>query len=232
MEQNSYVLIIFQAWLLFDYAEYDLHSMIKFYRTADIVQGMPNVMKKSCLYQIINGVKYLHDNWILHRDLVGDVFLFTILYRKILCWSLFSFLKHQKPENIMVLGDGPERGCIKIGDMGMARTFNSPIKPLAEVDVVVVTSWYRAPELLLGSRHYTKAIDIFSIGCIFAELLTNLPIFASTPETLSQPVRSPYQKNQLDKMFSVMGYPTNSSWPELKHIPEYAKMQSELMRTK
>lgn len=59
----------------------------------------------------------------------------------------------------MVMGAGPERGCIKIGDMGMARTFNSPMKPLGEVDVVVVTSWYRAPELLLGSRHYTKAID-------------------------------------------------------------------------
>lgn len=210
--------------------------MIKFYRTADIVQGMPNEMKKSCLYQIINGVKYLHDNWILHRDLVSDVFYLQFYIEK---HPLFNFkikqqisFKQQKPENIMVLGDGPERGCIKIADMGMARTFNSPIKPLAEVDVVVVTSWYRAPELLLGSRHYTKAIDIFSIGCIFAELLTNLPIFASTPETLSHPIRSPYQKNQLDKLFSVMGYPTNSSWPELKHIPEYAKMQSELMRTK
>lgn len=132
----------------------------------------------------------------------------------------------------MVMGDGPERGCIKIADMGMARTFNAPMKPLGEVDVVVVTSWYRAPELLLGSRHYTKAIDMFSIGCIFGELLTNVPIFATSPETLSQPVRSPYQRSQLDKMFSVLGYPTNVIWPDLKHIPEYAKMQKELMRTK
>lgn len=88
MEQNSYVLIIFQAWLLFDYAEYDLHSMIKFYRTADIVQGMPNEMKKSCLYQIINGVKYLHDNWILHRDLVSDVFYLQFYIEK---HPLFNF---------------------------------------------------------------------------------------------------------------------------------------------
>lgn len=42
--------------------------------------------------------------------------------------------------------------------MGFARLFNSPLKPLADLDPVVVTFWYRAPELLLGARHYTKAI--------------------------------------------------------------------------
>jgi cyclin-dependent kinase 8/11 len=46
-------------------------------------------------------------------------------------------------------------------DMGFARLFNSPLKPLADLDPVVVTFWYRAPELLLGARHYTKAIGIF-----------------------------------------------------------------------
>lgn len=44
--------------------------------------------------------------------------------------------------------------------MGFARLFNSPLKPLADLDPVVVTFWYRAPELLLGARHYTKAIGI------------------------------------------------------------------------
>ena len=53
---------------------------------------------------------------------------------------------------------GPERGRVKIADMGFARLFNSPLKPLADLDPVVVTFWYRAPELLLGARHYTKAI--------------------------------------------------------------------------
>lgn len=69
------------------------------------------------------------------------------------------------------MGEGPERGRVKIADMGFARLFNSPLKPLADLDPVVVTFWYRAPELLLGARHYTKAIDIWAIGCIFAELL-------------------------------------------------------------
>lgn len=56
------------------------------------------------------------------------------------------------------MGEGTERGRVKIADMGFARLFNAPLKPLADLDPVVVTFWYRAPELLLGARHYTKAI--------------------------------------------------------------------------
>ena len=69
----------------------------------------------------------------------------------------------QKPANILVMGEGQERGRVKIADMGFARLFNSPLKPLADLDPVVVTFWYRAPELLLGARHYTKAIGIHSL---------------------------------------------------------------------
>jgi len=50
-----------------------------------------------------------------------------------------------------------------VADMGFARLFNSPLKPLADLDPVVVTFWYRAPELLLGARHYTKAIGILNL---------------------------------------------------------------------
>ena len=50
-----------------------------------------------------------------------------------------------------------------VADMGFARLFNSPLKPLADLDPVVVTFWYRAPELLLGARHYTKAIGFFKV---------------------------------------------------------------------
>lgn len=93
---------------------------------------VPKGMVKSLLYQILDGIHYLHSNWVLHRDL--------------------------KPANILVMGEGPERGRVKIADMGFARLFNAPLKPLADLDPVVVTFWYRAPELLLGARHYTKAI--------------------------------------------------------------------------
>jgi cyclin-dependent kinase 8/11 len=89
------------------------------------------------------------------------------------------------------------------------------------LDPVVVTFWYRAPELLLGARHYTKAIDIWAIGyfyffisqnknflyirCIFAELLTYEPIFHCKQEDIK--TSTPYHHDQLDRIFSVMSFP-------------------------
>ena len=134
-------------------------------------------MVKSLLYQILDGIHYLHANWVLHRDL--------------------------KPANILVMGEGPERGRVKIADMGFARLFNSPLKPLADLDPVVVTFWYRAPELLLGSRHYTKAIDIWAIGCIFAELLTSEPIFHCRQEDIK--TSNPYHQRRRISFTSYQG---------------------------
>uniref|UniRef100_A0AAX7VDB1 Cyclin-dependent kinase 8 n=1 Tax=Astatotilapia calliptera TaxID=8154 RepID=A0AAX7VDB1_ASTCA len=171
-----------KVWLLFDYAEHDLWHIIKFHRASKANKKplqLPRGMVKSLLYQILDGIHYLHANWVLHRDL--------------------------KPANILVMGEGPERGRVKIADMGFARLFNSPLKPLADLDPVVVTFWYRAPELLLGARHYTKAIDIWAIGCIFAELLTSEPIFHCRQEDIK--TSNPYHHDQLDRIFNVMGFP-------------------------
>lgn len=126
------------------------------------------------------------------------------------------------------MGDGPSRGIIKITDMGLARTFHAPLKPLADVDAVVCTCWYRAPELLLGSRHYTKAVDIFSFGCIMSEIMTNNPIFPSTIE--GQPRGSPYVRGQLEQIFKVLGYPSVSCWPDVRLLPEYDRMQNDLKK--
>lgn len=104
------------------------------------------------------------------------------------------------------MGEGPERGCVKIGDLGFSRIYYNPLKPLADLDPVVVTFWYRAPELLLGARHYNKAIDVWAIGCIFAELLTYEPIFHCRQEDIK--TSTPYHKEQLERIFRVMGYPS------------------------
>lgn len=63
------------------------------------------------------------------------------------------------------MGEGKdlERGRVKIGDMGFARIFYNPVKPLADLDPVVVTFWYRAPELLLCAKHYTKVCFLKSL---------------------------------------------------------------------
>ncbi|VDK21615.1 unnamed protein product [Taenia asiatica] len=196
-----------KIWLLFDYAEYDLWHIIKFHRTAKVNKTSFNVypnMVKSLMYQILNGIDYIHSNWVLHRDL--------------------------KPANIVVMGEGSERGCVKIGDLGFSRLFYQPLKPLADLDPVVVTFWYRAPELLLGARHYTKAIDIWAIGCIFAELLTYEPIFHCRQEDIK--TSTPYHKEQLERIFRVMGYPADEAWPDMRDMPDYSQLEKDSITRK
>merc|ERR1712062_771458 len=193
-----------KVWLLVDYSEHDLWHIIKFHRAAKANKKPVMVHKgmvKSLLYQILDGIHYLHANWALHRDL--------------------------KPANILVMGEGLERGRVKIADMGFARLFNSPLKPLADLDPVVVTFWYRAPELLLGARHYTKAIDIWAIGCIFAELLTSEPIFHCRQEDIK--TSNPYHHEQLDKIFQVMGFP-QGDWEDIKKMPEHITFTKDFRR--
>ncbi|XP_019415351.1 PREDICTED: cyclin-dependent kinase E-1-like isoform X2 [Lupinus angustifolius] len=86
----------------------------------------------------------------------------------------------------------------------------------AEHDLyVVVTIWYRAPELLLGAKHYTSAVDMWAVGCIFAELLTLKPLFQGA-EVKGTP--NPFQLDQLDKIFKVLGHPTLEKWPSLANL--------------
>ncbi|KAF8386977.1 hypothetical protein PRIPAC_76119, partial [Pristionchus pacificus] len=196
-----------KVFLLLEYAEHDLWHIIKFHRSAKAKKTPVHVdkgMVKSVIYQILNGIDYLHSNWVLHRDL--------------------------KPANILVMGNGTERGRVKIADMGFARIFNNPLKPLSDLDPVVVTYWYRAPELLLGAKHYTKAIDVWAIGCIFAELLTSDPIFyCKEEENIKTP--TPYHKTQLGQIFSVMGYPAEAEWPNIKDTPEYGRLRQDFKET-
>lgn len=195
-----------KVWLLFDFAEHDLWHIIKYHRASKAQKKavpVPKPMVKSLLYQILDGIHYLHSNWVLHRDL--------------------------KPANILVMGEGPEKGRVKIADMGFARLFNAPLKPLADLDPVVVTFWYRAPELLLGARHYTKAIDIWAIGCIFAELLTCEPIFHCRQEDIK--TSNPYHHEQLDRIFHVMGFPQEKDWEDIRKMPEHGTLQKDFRKT-
>ncbi|KAJ8027573.1 Cyclin-dependent kinase 8 [Holothuria leucospilota] len=195
-----------KVWLLFDFAEHDLWHIIKYHRNNKASKkgptSVPITMVKSLLYQILDGIHYLHANWVLHRDL--------------------------KPANILVMGEGPDRGRVKIADMGFARLFNSPLTPLANLDPVVVTFWYRAPELLLGARHYTKAIDIWAIGCIFAELLTSEPIFHCRQEDIK--TNTPYHRDQLDRIFMVMGFPQDKDWEDIKKMPEHGTLLKDFKK--
>eukprot|EP00605_Chrysophyceae_sp_TOSAG23-4_P000725 GSChrysophyteH1.ASY1.ANO1.809.1 assembled CDS len=95
---------------------------------------------------------------------------------------------------------------LKIADFGLARCFTPYVKPLT---VEVITIWYRAPEILLGSNAYTCAVDLWSIGCIVAEIATNTPIFRGTHGEIEQ----------MHKIFMVLGTPNPEIWPNISSLP-------------
>ncbi|RKP30834.1 Pkinase-domain-containing protein [Metschnikowia bicuspidata] len=179
-------------YMVFEFFEHDLLQIIHSHSHPEIKQ-IPEQTVKSLIWQVLNGVTFLHKNWILHRDL--------------------------KPANIMVSSNG----VVKIGDLGLARKFNNPLQSLYTGDKVVVTIWYRAPELLLGTRYYTPAIDLWAVGCILAELLSLRPIFKGEEAKIDMNNKKtiPFQKGQLQKIFEILGTPTTEMWPNIQKYPDF-----------
>lgn len=179
-------------YMIFEFFEHDLLQIIHSHSHPEI-KPIPEQTVKSLIWQVLNGVTFLHKNWIVHRDL--------------------------KPANIMVSSDG----VVKIGDLGLARKFNNPLQSLYTGDKVVVTIWYRAPELLLGARYYTPAIDLWAVGCILAELLSLRPIFKGEEAKidLNNKKTIPFQKSQLQKIFEILGTPTTEMWPNIQKYPDF-----------
>jgi cyclin-dependent kinase 8/11 len=114
------------------------------------------------------------------------------------------------------MDDSSSQGTVQIGDFGLARIFQDPLRPLSD-DGDVVTIWYRAPELLLGSKHYTKAVDIWAVGAIFGELFHTGAIFPGKDNTQ----RGALQTDQLERIFFLLGKPTPLDWPEIVHCQFY-----------
>ncbi|KAK1750672.1 kinase-like domain-containing protein [Echria macrotheca] len=158
-------------FLVLEFVEHDLKSILE-----DMPEPFLASEIKTLLLQLASGVAYLHDNWILHRDL--------------------------KTSNLLL----NNRGQLKIADFGMARYVGDPPPP--KLTQLVVTLWYRAPELLLGATRYGRAIDMWSVGCIFGELLTREPLLQGKNEV-----------DELTRIFELCGLPTDETWPSFRRLP-------------
>jgi len=108
-----------------------------------------------------------------------------------------------KPQNLLI----SREGILKIADFGLARGYGIPVKNYTHE---VVTLWYRPPDVLLGSKNYLTTVDMWSIGCIFAEMITGKALFMGVSET-----------DQLKKIFKIKGTPTENYWPEAYKLPEW-----------
>jgi serine/threonine protein kinase len=108
-----------------------------------------------------------------------------------------------KPQNLLI----NSMGQIKLADFGLARAFGIPIRTYTHE---VVTLWYRAPEILLGARQYACAVDVWSIGCIFAEMITRRPLFPGDSEI-----------DELFRIFRVLGTPSEETWPGVTRLPDF-----------
>ncbi|KDB29092.1 CMGC/MAPK protein kinase, partial [Trichophyton rubrum D6] len=134
-------------------------------------QPLTDAHFQSFIYQILCGLKYIHSANVLHRDL--------------------------KPGNLLVNAD-----CeLKICDFGLARGFSiDPDENAGYMTEYVATRWYRAPEIMLSFPSYTKAIDVWSVGCILAELLGGRPFFKGRDYV-----------DQLNQILHYLGTPTEET---------------------
>uniref|UniRef100_A0A5S6KSK6 Folliculin n=1 Tax=Xenopus tropicalis TaxID=8364 RepID=A0A5S6KSK6_XENTR len=157
-------------FLVMGYCEQDLASLLENMQTP-----FSEAQVKCICFQLLTGLQYLHESFIVHRDL--------------------------KVSNLLMT----DKGCVKIADFGLARAFSIPAKQMTPK---VVTLWYRAPELLLGSTTQTTAIDMWAVGCILAELLAHKPLLPGGSEI-----------QQIDLIIQLLGTPNENIWPGFSNLP-------------
>lgn len=156
-----------KVYMVMEFMDHELKTLIE--------SSKFTVAEAKCLMQqLLSAVAYLHENFVMHRDL--------------------------KTSNLLLNNQGE----LKICDFGLARKYGDPLRPYTHL---VVTLFYRAPELLLGQETYSSAIDMWSVGCIMAELILRTPLFPGANEM-----------DQIEKIMSVLGTPRDEDWTEMQTL--------------
>lgn len=210
-----------KIFIVMDYVEHDLKSLMETMKHRKQV-FLPAEVK--CLtQQLLRAVGHLHDNWILHRDLKTSNLLL----------SHKGILKVSRLVAIFLITTNlsQSKNDFQVGDFGLAREYGSPLKAYTSV---VVTLWYRAPELLLCCKEYSIPIDMWSVGCIFAEFLSMAALFPGKSEIdqlnrifkvkikkLNRCSRSLQKKNFSNQ---DLGTPNEKIWPGYGELPAVQKM--------
>lgn len=170
--------------MVFEYAQHDLATLVDNHYTQHQCSPFSQSEVKRLMLQLLEAIRFMHSNYILHRDLK----LSNLLYN--------------------------HRGELRVADFGLARRvggeYVNEIKSSGAVEDFsescltpkVVSLWYRPPELLFASEYYDQGVDNWGAGCIMGELLRGKPLMDGRNEM-----------DQLQKMFDLLGPPNIEDWP-------------------
>ena len=183
-------------------------SLLKSLNHPNVVRLRDVVHDETKLYLIF---EYLDQDLKKYMNTVGTglpphtvkSFMYQMLSALVFCHTHRVLHRDLKPQNILI----DKQGSLRLADFGLARAFGLPIKTYTHE---VVTLWYRAPEILLGGRQYSTPVDIWSVGCIFAEMAQKRPLFMGDSEI-----------DQLFKIFKVLGTPNEDSFPGVSALPDF-----------
>ncbi|KAL8874539.1 MAG: hypothetical protein Q9174_000126 [Haloplaca sp. 1 TL-2023] len=168
-------------YMVTPYMDHDLSGLLE---NPSVQFTEPQI--KCYMLQLLEGVRYLHASKILHRDM--------------------------KAANLLI----SNHGILQIADFGLARPYDDPPpepghgggEARRDYTTLVVTRWYRPPELLLQLRRYTTAIDMWGVGCVFGEMFKGKPILAGSTDL-----------NQAQIIFDLVGSPTEENMPGWTLLP-------------